>query len=349
MELEEFIFPDGVKISNLSGIILYEEGFSRYVIVDTRIADDMWTVMVSEEEGGWEPGDPLDELYIHPYDTLSLDLIYAMEVVGHTETFYPATREHRHYVGSPTGQKVDAVKANGWGAMITKDNFTKPEEHAFYAFDNGMFADWRNGNEFNEALFFQRLEEMGAMKRKPDFYVVPDLIGEGAKSLMHSVSWLPRLKRYGFDRYLVVQDGMTPEMVEPFMLLFDGIFVGGTPTFEGFGASNKIVEEVVVVQTDLFGEIIEESRQRVVGYKPKSEAEWKLQTAEAWVELAHRYGKKCHIGRTSSERRAAWARAIGADSQDSSIVNFAPQQFKRRTATMRQGVMVFGEHLANAS
>ncbi len=44
---------------------------------------------------------------------------------------------------------------------------------------------------------------------------------------------------------------------------------------------------------------------------------WKLRTAPAWVELAHRHRIFCHIGRVGPWHRILWASNIGADSIDS--------------------------------
>lgn len=44
---------------------------------------------------------------------------------------------------------------------------------------------------------------------------------------------------------------------------------------------------------------------------------WKRRTAPAWVRLAHRFGRPCHVGRIGSLSGARWARDIGADSIDS--------------------------------
>lgn len=46
---------------------------------------------------------------------------------------------------------------------------------------------------------------------------------------------------------------------------------------------------------------------------------WKLETGAAWAELAHRHGRKCHIGRVGTPRRVRWAFESGADSIDSSL------------------------------
>jgi hypothetical protein len=46
---------------------------------------------------------------------------------------------------------------------------------------------------------------------------------------------------------------------------------------------------------------------------------WKVRTGRHWVDLAHRLGKPCHIGRAGNENKAAWAIKIGADSIDSTL------------------------------
>lgn len=44
---------------------------------------------------------------------------------------------------------------------------------------------------------------------------------------------------------------------------------------------------------------------------------WKVATGARWVQLAHAHGRRCHVGRVGTPRRAAWALRIGADSIDS--------------------------------
>lgn len=56
---------------------------------------------------------------------------------------------------------------------------------------------------------------------------------------------------------------------------------------------------------------------------------WKLKTAEAWVELAHTHGKRCHVGRVGTPKRVRWAQRIGADSIDSSLPLWSEGQLGR--------------------
>lgn len=47
--------------------------------------------------------------------------------------------------------------------------------------------------------------------------------------------------------------------------------------------------------------------------------EWKMDTAPAWIALAHSTGRRCHIGRVGPPARVRLAAKIGADSIDSSL------------------------------
>jgi hypothetical protein len=46
---------------------------------------------------------------------------------------------------------------------------------------------------------------------------------------------------------------------------------------------------------------------------------WKIATAPAWIALAHRLGRPCHVARVGTAKRVRWAKRIGADSIDSSL------------------------------
>lgn len=230
--------------------------------------------------------------------------------------------ESKLYIGSPTGVKRLKTYQNNWSTMETTNMLRVNQADAMFhgfAFDNGVFADFKKGLQFNEDKYLIKLIELVQKRKFPDFIVVPDYIGEGLKSLQYSIDFMPKLLDIPFPKYLVVQNGMEIEDVEPYLdknnnkhsIEFDGLFVGGVPTFKGFGQK----------QTD--------------------EVEWKLQTMEMWCELAHKYNKKCHIGRVSSIRRLNFARSIGADSYDTSIVNFSPKSFKQYEIHTKQQIMQF--------
>ncbi len=56
---------------------------------------------------------------------------------------------------------------------------------------------------------------------------------------------------------------------------------------------------------------------------------WKLRTGAAWVEMAHRNGLRCHIGRVGTAAKVRWARSIDADSIDSSLPLFSRANLAR--------------------
>ncbi len=93
-----------------------------------------------------------------------------------------------------------------------------------FAMDNGAYSCYVNGLPFDEYAFLKILSD----SRKfgiPDFVVIPDIVGQGKKSLEISKTWLNRL--YGYNLALAVQDGMMPSDID-FVEELSYIFVGGS-------------------------------------------------------------------------------------------------------------------------
>jgi hypothetical protein len=217
------------------------------------------------------------------------------------------------YIGAPTGQKAKEAKKLGWGAMLTPDMFRNSAHNELFAMDNGVFAEFKKNpaKEFEGKKFIHYLDRLLEKNAYPDFVVIPDKIGaDPLDSLALSLSWVERLRKYPFPLYFVVQDGMTPEMLDEYNIpnLVDGIFVGGKPTFNGFGEASS------------------------------DEVEWKLQTGEMWVKYAHKHRIRTHIGRVSSIRRYQWARSIGADSCDTSQPVFSNAMWNGFIRAKKQAV-----------
>jgi hypothetical protein len=72
---------------------------------------------------------------------------------------------------------------------------------------------------------------------------------------------------------------------------------------------------------------------------------WKVKTGERWVRLAHQLGKRCHVGRAGTPKKAAWAKRIGADSIDSTqpLWGYAILEKFMRTLEGRQGELFGGD------
>jgi len=92
--------------------------------------------------------------------------------------------------------------------------------------DNGRFAVWSSGKEWDESQFWEMLDTVQKTD-KPLWVVVPDVVGDSAGTFREWNSWAHRLHNRGIPLALAVQDGMTPTTVkencDP-----DVIFVGGT-------------------------------------------------------------------------------------------------------------------------
>lgn len=159
-------------------------------------------------------------------------------------------------------------------------------QHGWF-YDNGAFGDFKADRPFDAVRFTRDMWAISNGGRgrwvwpPPDFIVLPDLVGGGAKSLTLSMEWENDMRmRYGAPRYLAVQDGMSHRTVADRLdaegLGITGLFVGGT-------------------------------------------LPWKLLTGQAWTNFAHDRGLKCHVGRVGTAERVAWARSIGVDSIDSCL------------------------------
>lgn len=113
--------------------------------------------------------------------------------------------------------------ASGVGQVVSRGELP-PTGHPWF-YDNGAFVDWKNDLPFDEAAFVRDVTLISAATSKPDFVVLPDVVGGGLKSLHHSLRWLPFV-RGAAPLYLAVQDGMTPADIDCSPL--DGLFVGGS-------------------------------------------------------------------------------------------------------------------------
>jgi hypothetical protein len=137
----------------------------------------------------------------------------------------------RAYVGQTRSRKLIArLAALGIGECFTRSDSVWPPRRFPWFLDNGAFGDWRSGRTFDDAAFESCLELAAGHSIAPDFVVCPDIVAGGAESLAFSLRWLDKCSSRFPDLrwYLVVQDGMTAEMVRPHLHRFAGLFVGGT-------------------------------------------------------------------------------------------------------------------------
>lgn len=136
------------------------------------------------------------------------------------------------YTGNAMGTKLEQVKEHGCGIMIASSATCLPRKDFAQvpcALDNGAFGAYRKGYPFIESVFLRTMEKCYELGLTLDFIVCPDMVAGGERSLEFSMRWAtgrlstcPRLS-------LVVQDGMTEEMLDNYVLShFALLFVGGT-------------------------------------------------------------------------------------------------------------------------
>jgi len=143
------------------------------------------------------------------------------------------------------------------------------------ALDNGAFRCFQKGYPFQENIFLGTMEKCFALNICLDFIVCPDIVAGGEQSLDFSMEWATKRLIGAPNLALAVQDGMTEEMIDQYVLKhFSHIFVGGS-------------------------------------------VEWKWETAQKWVQFAHKNKKECHIGQVGQQRYLRHALHINADSVDS--------------------------------
>ena len=130
------------------------------------------------------------------------------------------------YVGQTRSRALIAsLTALGYGEMTVRGEL--PPRRTPFAFDNGVFKDWRASRDFDTATYSADLERLARLPCQPDFLVVPDVVADGVASLRRSQEWVPRL-RGSAPLYLVVQDGMGEREVVDALEPFAGLFVGGS-------------------------------------------------------------------------------------------------------------------------
>ncbi len=129
-----------------------------------------------------------------------------------------------------TRRNLAALRGAGWRLMITP--YTRGRStHGFpYALDNGAWADFTAGRDFNDNGFRDLVDRMG---READWVVAPDVVEGGVASLRLSLTWLAQLLTRSRLVLIPVQDGMEPKDMEHVVLAGHiGVFLGGSTAWK---------------------------------------------------------------------------------------------------------------------
>ena len=158
---------------------------------------------------------------------------------------------------SSTGTRstIAALKSAGWRLIVCAKGNDK--NHGMpYAIDNGAFHAFQQNKPFDVEAFEKCLEWSASSPIRPDWCVLPDIVGGGTRSLDFSMTWLDSVRKYCELPLIAVQDGMEPEDIADLVGPSLGIFVGGTTEWKlqslmGWGrlAKNKCYLHVGRVNT----------------------------------------------------------------------------------------------------
>jgi hypothetical protein len=122
-----------------------------------------------------------------------------------------------------TRRNLAALRDAGWRLMVTPA-CPRPEGFPF-ALDNGAWSAYQRGVAWDADAFLRAVQLLGA---RADFIIVPDIVGDARRSHKRSMAWFPFLLGHTRTLLLAVQDGMSEEVLRPYLGANVGIFVGGT-------------------------------------------------------------------------------------------------------------------------
>lgn len=124
-----------------------------------------------------------------------------------------------------TRRNLKALRAAGWGLLISRAGVWRTEGFERYVLDNGAWHDFQSGQSFDEDAFERLIEKLGA---GADWIVLPDIVAGGLKSLELSMRWMNRCLSICSLVLIAVQDGMEHHHLAPFVGRNVGIFLGGS-------------------------------------------------------------------------------------------------------------------------
>lgn len=124
-----------------------------------------------------------------------------------------------------TRRNLEALRRHGWRLIVSRAGEWRTEGFTRIAAENGAFADYQAGREFDEDAFEEFLDWLPIT---PDWIVLPDIVAGGHRSLALSMRYLNRCAALAPLVLLAVQDGIEPPDVAPLVGTGVGIFLGGS-------------------------------------------------------------------------------------------------------------------------
>jgi len=128
-----------------------------------------------------------------------------------------------------SSRNLEKLREYGWRLLRTPFTTGKSNHGFRYGLDNGAWHAHQAGEPFDQMAFERLLSDYGDGS---DWIVSPDIVCGGVESLEMSVSWIPRLQKYGVPILIPVQDGMVASDLREHLSESVGIFVGGSTEFK---------------------------------------------------------------------------------------------------------------------
>lgn len=127
-----------------------------------------------------------------------------------------------------TRRNLDALRAYGWGLLVSRAGVWRTEGFKRICGDNGAWADFQAGRAFDEDEYERFLDWIAAQPVIPDWLVLPDIVAGGLRSLALSLRYINRCRSVSPLVLIAVQDGMTTDDLAPLVGPHVGIFLGGS-------------------------------------------------------------------------------------------------------------------------
>lgn len=130
------------------------------------------------------------------------------------------------FFGSHTGKDlIEWDNYGNTGNLFSPPNRRTPSTRP-YVLDNGAFGAFSNGTNWDEKSYlFWITRWIETNNHRPNWIVVPDVVGSKEATLRSWIKWESRLRKFNIPLAIAVQDGMDKTSIPS---TADVIFVGGT-------------------------------------------------------------------------------------------------------------------------
>lgn len=128
-----------------------------------------------------------------------------------------------------TRRNLAALRAAGWGLLVSRAGEWRTEGFDRYCLDNGAWADFQASRAFDGDAFERLIDKLGA---GADWIVLPDIVAGGIASLELSLRWSNRCLSVCPLVLIAVQDGMQETDLEHLVGRSVGIFLGGSTAWK---------------------------------------------------------------------------------------------------------------------